>query len=157
YLCCALLGAGSLILWLRKCFQGAVDTGDVQNYLNAALRTVLTRAAGQWDETEKRHPWSLKTSTTNVEAEDPRSFITFEDLFIATGIQLTIVTADVVRNEVFVFNTETHKKYPVAKAVAASMAIPFAFRPVTDYPKLLVDGGLVSTIPAWVYRRNRTR
>lgn len=70
--------------------------------------------------------------------------ITFDKLktpFVAVAV-------DILSGEEYIFN-----EGPVAKAVSASCAVPIIFKPVYHEDKVLVDGGLLNTIPADVLRR----
>jgi predicted acylesterase/phospholipase RssA len=158
---CGALIAGTLIARLRSFFKGSISTTEIQDYIDRSLRAILTHRAQPWDSGKKCHEWEPKAPKDDRERrlferikDQP---VTFGDMFDATGIQLHVVTADIIKNEVCVFSTERNRDYPVAKAVAASLAIPIAFRPVLDEHRFLVDGGIVSSIPAWVFRRDRTR
>lgn len=157
----AILAVTSIISILRRTLKGIVKTDLIQAYIDRALRTVLTKTAGQWDDTAQRHAWGPKPATVTADSESvsgsKAAWLTFGDLYSVTKIQLTVVAADIIKNEVRVYSTMSDWDRPVAQAIAASMAIPIAFRPVRDGQRLLVDGGLVSSIPAWVYRRHRTR
>lgn len=83
--------------------------------------------------------------------------ITFEDLILP----LAVVTADLHTGETVVFTAQKHippKPWPpntvfqagvqVAEAVRASSSIPGIFTPKTIGSRTLVDGGLVSNVPA---------
>ena len=146
----------------RSIVKGTINTEFLADDLNYALITVLTKTP-RWDNLKGKFEWEKKTPRDETEAaffqrvDDPKRFVRFRDLTDATGISLSVVTADTANREVHVFSSEIQKNYPVALAVAASMAIPFVFRPIRTSSRILVDGGVVSSIPAWVYRRQRTR
>lgn len=78
--------------------------------------------------------------------------ITFQDLH-DTGIQLKIVTSDLSNKNLTLFSTERASSLSVgvAEAVAASIAIPFVFRPITIDKSIFCDGGIVSNLPAWTF------
>ena len=81
----------------------------------------------------------------------------FAECFRRTGKTLYLTAADLNRGELVVFgHDEPYGKVPIAKAIAASCAIPGWYRPVVvDNPRagepgesdrlLLADGGLVRT------------
>jgi NTE family protein len=71
----------------------------------------------------------------------------FQDL----RLPLTVIAADVVRQQVMVFNERRTPDVPVADAVRMSMSIPFFFCPVRFGNSLAVDGGILSNFPAWVF------
>jgi NTE family protein len=63
---------------------------------------------------------------------------TFETL----AIPLKVVATDLVHREAVVIDTG-----PLRPAIAASIAIPLVFSPITDNGRVLVDGGLVNPLP----------
>lgn len=82
--------------------------------------------------------------------------VTFKDL----PRPLAIVAANVSAQSVSVFSHSKTGNFPVAKAVAASIAIPFVFEPVTlemksDSESTFVDGGIRSNFPAWLFDEER--
>jgi predicted acylesterase/phospholipase RssA len=145
---------------IRAFIKGGIDTESIENDLNSALYVLLTRKAHRWDQKRKRHDWKMRERLTDRQRMliiERHHVITFEDIHEITGIQLCVVAADAIRNRVVTYSYNTHPDLSVAKAVTASLSIPFAFRFVRHRKRLLVDGGLVSTIPAWVFRRERNR
>jgi NTE family protein len=76
-------------------------------------------------------------------------------------IPLKIVASNLQDQKAVVFSATETPDVPVAKAVAASIAIPFLFKPVRMEVRgkqcILVDGGLVSNFPAWVFDAERRR
>lgn len=83
-----------------------------------------------------------------------------------TKTPLRIVTTNVDRQRLALFSEKTTPEAPVAEVVAASIALPFVFRPVwmrttrdlidQDESEPIehdrhCDGGLVSNLPAWVF------
>lgn len=77
------------------------------------------------------------------------------------GIMLKIIAADITRRSILIFPDDLKKyginpgEFSIAKAVRMSCSIPFFFKPVklkyddkTDY---IVDGGLISNFPIWVF------
>lgn len=62
--------------------------------------------------------------------------------FADLAIPLKVVATDLVTREAVVF-----EEGPLRRAVAASIAIPLLFSPVSDGARILVDGGLVNPLP----------
>ena len=62
---------------------------------------------------------------------------------------LTVIAQDVQTRKLITFSKVATPDESVALAVAASMAIPFIFRPVSIDGMKLIDGGAVSSYPAW--------
>lgn len=92
------------------------------------------------------------------EVPDP---VCFEHLDYETFEQLRplkIIATDVLQMRPVLFDRIRTPKVPIGDAVAASIAIPVVFQPVTvrGLPEnfgqaLFVDGGLVSNLPFWVF------
>lgn len=92
------------------------------------------------------------------EVPDP---VCFEHLDYETFEQLRplkIIATDVLQMRPVLFDRIRTPKVPIGDAVAASIAIPVVFQPVTvrglpeNFGKaLFVDGGLVSNLPFWVF------
>lgn len=85
--------------------------------------------------------------------KDNRSF-SFTDLSKCEGTYpLKIIATDITRRKAMIFATDgSNKDQPVADAVRASMSYPFAFTPVIMGKRKLVDGGLSSSLPVFLYR-----
>ncbi len=79
---------------------------------------------------------------------NPRATVLFRDL----QIPLAIMAADIDRGQVKVYSSHTHPDMVVMDAVRQSMSIPFVFEPQGPQ-RNLVDGGLFSNFPAWLYTR----
>lgn len=140
------------IVWRR----GHFSTDPVARLLNDVLRERLAEVY----------------AAEGHDAEVPER-VTFQDLdhdrFKALQ-PLKIVATDITRGRLMVFDRLDTPHVVVAEAVAASIAIPLVFAPVSiesyDGGKsVFVDGGLVSNLPVWVFqedklaheRRNPTR
>lgn len=90
---------------------------------------------------------------------DPEpQFITFQELYEANGIELTIVAADITNRRLFAFNHIRTPNCQVTEAVLASAAIPMLFRS----PRIqtfghgartctMVDGGVWANYPDFVF------
>ena len=153
----------SIAILVRRVVKGTVNTVALADDLNTALISVLTKTP-IWSNEAQCYEWIPKTPRSKDEVEvfqrfaDDRSrHVSFGELMRLTEVSLSVVAADTVKNEVYVFSSDTHANYSVARAITSSLAIPVAFRPVYYGARILVDGGVVSSIPAWVYRRHRTR
>lgn len=82
---------------------------------------------------------------------------TFQDLANLGLPPLKIVASDLGRREPVVFSNagDDESNGPVLDAVRASMSYPFAFRPVRSGSRLLVDGGLCSNLPVFLFDKER--
>lgn len=91
--------------------------------------------------------------------------VTFAQLYQATEIELNVVAADLSRGRQIVFSVWDTPSAQVTDAVLASSSIPFAFPaghlrvPVgeTAYVHTLVDGGVWSNFPTFVFRDHSFR
>ncbi len=82
-----------------------------------------------------------------------RSFADIEQKGICP---LKVTASDINKKVLAVFPDDLHKYdedmcFPVAKAIAISASIPFFFRPHALKDSLLVDGGLMSNYPVWIF------
>jgi NTE family protein len=76
--------------------------------------------------------------------------VIFEDM-----PSLVVIATDLTSESIKIFSKDRTPKASVAEAVAASISIPFIFRPVNMDGLELVDGGLLSNFPAWVFDDER--
>lgn len=94
--------------------------------------------------------------------EEGGETITFEELHDVTEVELDVIAVDLVRQRPIVFNYALTPQCQVADAVLASAAIPLAFEsrslwvpaPTPDAKPslgLIVDGGVISNFPQWVF------
>lgn len=73
--------------------------------------------------------------------------VRFSDLLLPC----TIVSADIAVADVRVWSKETTPNEDVAYAVQCSSSIPFYFQPVWEKHHVMVDGGMLSNLPAFVF------
>jgi NTE family protein len=71
------------------------------------------------------------------------------------GRLLKIVTASLRDRLARVYGPGSYPDMAVVDAVRHSMSIPFFFCPCQETDNYLVDGGIVSNFPAWVFDRER--
>lgn len=77
---------------------------------------------------------------------------TFDDIVVE---DLKIVAADVTRKEYTVFDRENNKKKLIAEAVHASASIPLFFLPFKSGTDYLVDGGILSNFPSFLFAQGK--
>jgi hypothetical protein len=128
---------------------GHFSTDGVRDFVNARIRERLGDL------------WAASGRNPDL-VPDP---VCFEDLDYATFSQLRplkIIATDVLQMRPVLFDRDRTPKVPIGDAVAASIAIPLAFRPVTvrGLPvelgeALFADGGLVSNLPFWVFNEEK--
>ena len=154
------LAANGLLTTARRFIRGSVDTTELERDLNTALNSLISKVPVLPSEDSAAYVWQPRVSPTplaeKITAHPTKEYsATFSELYESSGVSLTIVAADVIRNEINLFSTHATPDMSVAKAVAASIALPIAFRPLRNALKIWVDGGIVSAIPAWVFRKQR--
>lgn len=145
---CRLPGVLPALKLLREKWpqKGLMSTEHVRSFLNTVLRDKLSEVR-------------LAGGVT----EPPPERITFADLdygrFEGELLPLKIIATNVTTRELWIFDRELTPDVEVAQAVAASIAIPGAFKPVEitvdGAAHRFVDGGLVSNLPIWVFANEK--
>jgi NTE family protein len=119
-----------------------------------------------------RMPFRLTKSLGLSNAEDFRKFllskiqqkitrlrnhrdVKFSDLEDFPGLK--IVASHLGRREAKIYDTHGTRDASVIDAVRASMSYPFVFSPVRDGSFYLVDGGLVTNLPVFLFEGERRR
>lgn len=94
---------------------------------------------------------------------DAKGIETFGDLSIEGETdprwrwKLKVIVSDITKKRLVIFPNDGDlfdlepDKIKIADAVRASMAIPFFFRPVAMGTSYLVDGGMLSNFPIWIF------
>lgn len=87
----------------------------------------------------------------------------FGDLYVNNECPLKVMAADITNRKLLIlpdditFYGKDPKSYPISKAVQMSCTIPVFFTPVrvlsNNYISYVVDGGLISTFPIWVFEK----
>ncbi|MDZ8239306.1 MAG: patatin-like phospholipase family protein [Nostoc sp. ChiQUE01a] len=93
------------------------------------------------------------------ETIDFRKDVTFQDLQDQGCYPLKIVASDLKSRRCIVYPNEEDQGlgYSVIDAVRASMSYPFVFCPLKASNRLLVDGGLSSNLPIFLFEEERRR
>ena len=73
--------------------------------------------------------------------------MTFQDLFIFTGIELIITTVCITTKTIEFFSHKTSPNMEVRLAIKMSCCIPILFSPVQWNEKLYIDGGIIARYP----------
>jgi NTE family protein len=68
---------------------------------------------------------------------------------------LKVIASDVRHKDLIVFDKEKHPSVEVAEAVRMSIGIPFFFEAYRFGQSLVVDGGLLSNYPLWVFAHSK--
>lgn len=79
--------------------------------------------------------------------------VEFQDLVLP----LHVVAGDLGAMKAKVWSSSTTPKQSVTHAIRASCSIPLFFQPVEEGSSLLVDGGLISNLPHFVFASNLSR
>jgi NTE family protein len=132
-------------IWRRK---GYFDTANIRKFLNNILREQLIFARKMNGESNP---------------EDVPDFITFAHLDwsrFQEFIPLKILAANTSTREGVIFDRERTPDVEIAQAVAASIAIPFAFEPVQlsgerGQEHRFFDGGMISNLPVWAFANEK--
>jgi len=81
--------------------------------------------------------------------------VTFGNILQKSKINLKVVTTSLQERNARTYGPEKWPEKSVADAVRQSMSIPFFFHPCSDNDDYLVDGGIVSNFPTWVFDEDR--
>lgn len=86
-----------------------------------------------------------------------RTDITFRELQDQGCYPLRVVASDLISRQAVIYplDQEQGLDYSVIDAVRASMSFPFVFSPVKNDNRLLVDGGLSSNLPLFLFEEER--
>jgi len=103
---------------------------------------------------------------TKLDAHGNPEMVSFQDLEDAGGIPLKIVATNTRHECVEVFSKDTTPTVAIADAVAASVCLPFIFKPwefkflrsgsAEPIKGQFLDGGFVSNLPAWPFDEERS-
>lgn len=85
----------------------------------------------------------------------------FRDIYFNNQSRLKVIATDVTRHKLITLPDDLIEyninpmDFEIAKAVRMSLSIPFFFQPVVlnkgDQPCYIVDGGLLSNFPIWIF------
>ena len=81
---------------------------------------------------------------------------TLAELRARTGVDLVVVATDLARDVPVYLRAASHPRLAVSEAVAASMAIPPVFAPISVGAALMVDGGLADNFPLQLFPAAQT-
>ncbi|KAF3886447.1 MULTISPECIES: patatin-like phospholipase family protein [Nostocales] len=86
--------------------------------------------------------------------------ITFQNLKELGCFPLKIVASDVKNHQAVIYpqgSGEEALNYSAIKAVRASVSYPFVFTPIADDDRVLVDGGLSSNLPVFLFQEEQRK
>lgn len=141
-----LLGPLKDYLAERWPYKGLMSNESVKTFLNTVLREKVI---------DHRNALGLHGPV--------HARVTFSDIdpvrFGGRVIPLKIIGTNVSTRELWIFDKDVTPDVAVADAVAASIAIPGVFQPVSIGVKgvshRFVDGGVVSNLPIWVFNNEK--
>lgn len=94
----------------------------------------------------------IRQKVPSLQQVDP---IRFRDLVDAGCAPLKVVASDLRSHAPEVFDSIGSPSMPVVDAVRASISYPFVFKPVPMGGRYLVDGGLASNLPVFLFEHER--
>jgi len=104
---------------------------------------------------EARRLWEQLEGALRGPRKSYTPAVTFRMMRNAECRPLAIAATNINRSAVKLFSSDATPEELVARAVAASAAVPFLFRPVLVIDgreeQFLFDGGVTSNLPAWPY------
>lgn len=90
----------------------------------------------------------------------------FKDIMVNNESPLKIIASDITKKTIIILPDDLKTygidpaEFEISKAVRMSMSIPFYFKPVkleyNDGPSLIVDGGILSNFPIWIFDTDGT-
>jgi NTE family protein len=121
--------------WLRKCFEKS-PLGEADPAFGALVRKDLPPDLPA--DLAARARYKLRVIASDV-----------------TGGRMLVLPDDITKYQDENGQSYTCDDFKVVRAVRMSMSFPFFFEPVTLYrdgrPHLIVDGGLLSNFPVWLF------
>ena len=104
-------------------------------------------------EVKEKVPWRGKNTTLDEFLDEfiPAS-VTFRDVFTETGNVLSIVSTNMSRRGVEIFDPFASPDMSVRSALSASCAVPFFFPSVEIDGEIFVDGGISNPFPIDIAR-----
>jgi|GEM_PF-5988789 len=123
-------------------------------FFAAVLLIGLVALAGYWLASGIASIKPLEEALGNVLADNPKAGppVSFGhgDL-----LPLRIVATDLSDRTGKLFSEQATPEQSVARAVSASVAIPFLFKPVEIDARHYCDGGIISNLPIWAFDEDR--
>lgn len=101
--------------------------------------------------------WGLVRNKCELKGDDPFG-LSFDDLEAQNLPQFKVVATDITRKRAAVFPDDCHLYgKSVMQAVRASAGYPFVFHPVNAGGAFLVDGGVASNLPSFLFAEESQR
>jgi NTE family protein len=80
--------------------------------------------------------------------------ITLKELWLKRGIDFKIVTSNLNKYNLEIFDYKKNPNLKVLKAIKMSLSVPFVFSPEKYKDNYYVDGGLINNFPIELYKNN---
>lgn len=132
---------------------------DLRQPVRMVLNLLLVGKLGQYS-SDPFQQWLDR----NLQTQGLKTFADLDNDPI--GRDLKVIVSDITRGQMVVLpddlsrypelNLQNQKTYGVAEAVRLSMSIPFFFKPENLGSSKIVDGGILSNFPLWLYDVKRT-
>jgi NTE family protein len=120
---------------------------NLQDFLDPVAPLGLHRVCKLWlmgsYKGEAFRRWINDQLSRRLDRRSPR--------FVDLPRPLKVVATDLTLQEAIVFSSQHTPNFPIADAVRMSMGIPFFYVPFRYGSSLVVDGGVLSNFPAWVF------
>lgn len=140
-------------LLLETDFKDQIDG----NYINNVYTTGLVRLWSKYGlfPTDKLVTWLDRLIAAKL---DNKPQATFHDLYEKTQHQLVITTTSVKHAKTLYYSKDTTPNMVISEAVKRSISIPLFFEAnFTQDGDVLVDGGMLSNYPLWVFDSEKDR
>ena len=131
---------------------------------------ILSRIVGSFRWTRERlnhipnynhYVWSNRGLSTYAQeickiCVDGNPHVTFAELYAKTKKELIIYATDWKKHKVVEFSYQSYPDVSIWKAMAASMALPIVFEPVTIDGVEYIDGGIMQNVPVSKFEPGET-
>jgi NTE family protein len=152
---CALRRIKNLLNSLGTSF-GIDDGSAMKLFLMQAIRDRLEAMNRSLAGQTKPKAQAFSSRLKEILKEDPK--ITFRHLEEIGCLPLKVVASDVTRRRPVIFSKDdTTLGDSVVEAIRASTCLPFLFQPSPEHNRWLVDGGLASNLPAFLFQKEQQR
>ncbi len=136
------------VLVLPKAFCFYINNKKYLNQLLENQGLYSTKEFAQWLDEQLAKGLAKNQDVDISQIHRP---VRFQD----TLIPLKIIATNLTERKIIVYPQLNMEEMSIAEAVAASISIPIFFEPKQNQDLLLLDGGLLSNFPAWVFDEER--
>jgi NTE family protein len=137
---------------IRPAIKAAIRAWGLKRKWMDQIKTSVARKG--FFSTDTFEAWLDRTLAERLGLEG--GDVTFARLYKESHKILKVVAVDILKQELVIYSHLSSPNVRVAKAVAASSSIPFFFAPTIIDNRAMVDGGLMSNFPAWLFELERS-